>query len=37
MYIKDSIGPVMEFWGTPALTFIHEEVWPFSITLFSFK
>ena len=33
MYTKDSIGPVMEFLGTPALKFIHEEFWPFSITL----
>ena len=37
IYIKNSRGPSMEPWGTPALTSAQEEVWPLSTTLYFVK
>ena len=31
MYIKNNNAPKMQPWGTPAVTFIHSDVWSFRI------
>ena len=35
--IKNSKGPRIDPWGTPALTFAHEECWPFNTTLWFYS
>ena len=35
MYIKKNKGPKIEPCGTPTSTGVHEEIWPFSTTLWS--
>ena len=33
LYIKNDRGPKTDPWGTPAVMFAQEEVWPLSTTL----